>query len=102
MNLTDYSNDCDLLFNSKEVFISAKTQFVTHTDILYFEKYRKVSELPSLSQSSTRPDILSLSRGQTVFGSLEPSPRALLFPLGAWWDTIHFTFTRKIRGFWRL
>ena len=46
------------------------------------EKYRKVSELPSLSQSSTRPDILSLSRGQTVFGSLELSPQALLFPLG--------------------
>ena len=58
MSLPDYSNDYDLLFNSKEVFISAKTQFVTRTDILYFEKYRKVSELPSPSQSSTRSEIL--------------------------------------------
>ena len=39
------------------------------------------SSLPRHSQALVRK-FFTLSRGLTVFGSLEPSPRALLFPLG--------------------
>ena len=40
VSLSDYSNDHDLIFNSKEVSISElwyKAQSLLHTDILYFE-----------------------------------------------------------------
>ena len=83
MSLPDYLNDYDLLFNSKEIFISAKTQSLFHKQTYCILKNTEKfpSSLPCTVKHSSG-NSLTLSRGQTVFGSLEPSPRALLFPLG--------------------
>ena len=43
---------------------------------------RIISIGPPVTVKHSSGNSLALSRGLTVFGSLEPSPRVLLFPLG--------------------
>ena len=56
MSLPDYSNDYDLLFNSKEVFISVKTQSLLHTQTYCILKNTEKfpSSLPCHSQALVR------------------------------------------------